>query len=532
MSTVTRIAVVVLLAHLVVFSAGAATLTIQVSGSGTTDPSPGTRSYSYGTTVTIWALPAAGWKFDHWENAITGRLNPSSVTIGLTNKTVRAVFTQLPPFSADTALKYYVEKVDRNYTWNNYKTVNKLGYSTYFIDMISQQWRTAAEVDRPLWQHYQIIHKGWFTGDTCIYLIDGGSNGGTPPTSIDEDIGLMSLLTGFPVVDMKQVPNEPLYFTDEPGVRRSEDEILAYSLDKFLDTGDYEWPVHLAMVKAAVRGMDTVQRKFSGITRFLVVGASKRGWTTWLTAAYNDPRIIGFAPIVIDIVNIQTQMDHHWDSYGFYAPAVQPYADFDLFCRMNSPLGQDCLEMIDPYRYIGETTTYNLPKLMCGASGDQFFLPDAMQYYFTAIPGTKHVRYMANTDHSMEPSGAFDALLTSAMAWATNVKNGAANPSYSWSVQPDRSIVLTAASTPQSVVLWQATNPNARDFRYEAVGPIWTSSPLANQGNNTYVGYCPPPAQGWTAYFVEANFGSDHIYTSEIVVNPDVEPFDGTHCMP
>lgn len=530
MSKVTKIAVVVLLGHLLVFSASAVNLTIQVSGSGTTDPAPGTRSYSIGTTVTIWALPAAGWKFDHWENGITGKLNPSSITLTFTNKTVKAVFTPLPAFSPDTALKYFVDKVDRSYTWNNYKTVNKLGYSTYFIDMKSQTWRSAAEVDRPLWQHYQIIHKGWFTGDTCIYLIDGGGNGGTPPGDVDEDIGLMSLLTGIPVVDMKQVPNEPLTFLDE-GVSRNEDEILAYSLDKFLVTGDYDWPVHQAMVKAAVRGMDTVQRKFSGISKFIVVGASKRGWTTWLTAAYDDPRIIAFAPLVIDIVNIETQMDHHWDTYGFYAPAVQPYADFDLFCRMKSPIGDNCLQIIDPYQYLGESATYNKPKLICGASGDQFFLPDAMQYYYNAIPGPKHVRYMPNTDHSMEPNDAFDSLLTSAMAWATNVKNGSANPTYSWSILPNRAIQLTTGSTPSSVTLWQATNPTARDFRYEAVGPIWTSSALSDQGGNTYVGYCPPPATGWTAYFVEVNFGSDHIYTSEIVVNPDVEPFDGTHCL-
>jgi PhoPQ-activated pathogenicity-related protein len=522
---------VVLLGHLLVFSASAVTLTMQVSGSGTTDPTPGAHSYSIGTTVTMWALPADGWRFDHWENGVTGKLNPSSITLALSNKTVKAVFTQLPAFSADTALKYFVDKVDRNYSWNNYKTVNKLGYSTYFIDMNSQQWRTAAEVNRPIWQHYQIIHKGWFTGDTCVYLIDGGGNGGTPPGEIDEDIGLMSLLTGLPIVDMKQVPNEPLTFSDE-GFSRNEDEILAYSLDKFLNTGDYNWPVHQAMVKAAVRGMDTVQRKFSGINKFIVVGASKRGWTTWLTAAYDDPRIIAFVPIVIDILSIDQQMDHHWDTYGFYAPAVQPYADFDLFCRMKTnPLGAACLQIIDPFAYLNETSAYNKPKLIAGASGDQFFLPDAMKYYYNSIPGMKHVRYMPNTDHSMEPSGAFDSLLTSAMAWAGNVKNGNANPVYSWTIGANNTITLTTGSTPSSVTLWQATNPNARDFRYESIGAAWTSTALPNQGNNTYVGYCPPPAQGWTAFFVEVNFGSDHIYSSQIVVNPDVEPFDGTHCL-
>ena len=110
------------------------------------------------------------------------------------------------------------------------------------------------------------------------------------------------------------------------------------------------------------------------------------------------------------------------------------------------------------------------------------------------------------------------------------MKNGNANASYTWTVQADNSILFTTGSTPDSIVMWQATNANARDFRYESIGAAWTSTALANQGNNTYLGYCPPPAQGWTAYFVEAKFG-DQIYTSRIVVNPDVEPYEGTHCM-
>jgi PhoPQ-activated pathogenicity-related protein len=165
-------------------------------------------------------------------------------------------------------------------------------------------------------------------------------------------------------------------------------------------------------------------------------------------------------------------------------------------------------------------------------------MPDAAQFYWNAIPGpgAKHLRYMPNCSHGFEQEGKFDAALTSAIAWAKNVKNNAANPSYNWTVGPS-GITVTCGSTPSSVVMWQATNPNARDFRvFSGDGVIgfgegFTSSPLVNQGNNTFVGYCPPPAQGWTAYFVEVNFGSDHIYTSEIVVTPNYLPFAGTACL-
>lgn len=57
------------------------------------------------------------------------------------------------------------------------------------------------------------------------------------------------------------------------------------------------------MTKSVIRAMDTVQAWASeyhqqDIRKFVVVGASKRGWTAWLTAAV-DSRVVAIAPIVI-----------------------------------------------------------------------------------------------------------------------------------------------------------------------------------------------------------------------------------------
>ncbi len=507
-------------------------LTVNVQGSGTTTPS-GTTQYAPGTVVTLTGTPSGGISgnvFNYWKGAeINGSFaNPAQVTM-TGNKTVTAVFTD-----PNSALKDFIGKPDSNYAWSQYLSQIEFGYTNYFIDMTSQQWLNASLVDRPIWQHYLIIQVGWFAGGTAVILIDGGSNGGTPPTTADSAIGLMSLMTGFPIADLKQVPNEPLYFTDEVGVRRSEDDILAYSFDKYMVTGDPNWNGHLPMAKAGIRGMDTIHAKLSSVNQFLVVGASKRGWTTWLVAASDDPRIIGYCPIVIPILNVEAQMDHHWESYGFYAPAVDPYAAFDLFCRIKVPPADDWKQIEDPYEYFGESTVIaNKPKLLVNASGDQFFCTDSLRFYWNDIPGpgAKHVRVMPNASHGMEEGTSFDDALATFSSWASNVKNGAANKPYSWVVNPDNSITMTCGQTPSSVVLWQATNPNGRDFRYELIGGVWTSSPLYDQGGNTYVGYCPPPAQGWTAYFVQADFGNDEIYTTQVVINPDVLPFEGTHCL-
>ncbi len=79
---------------------------------------------------------------------------------------------------------------------------------------------------------------------------------------------------------------------------RREDALIAFTFDQFVKSGDETWPLLFPMVKSVVRAMDVVQAlarsEFKqAIARFVVVGASKRGWATWLTAAV-DPRLRAF----------------------------------------------------------------------------------------------------------------------------------------------------------------------------------------------------------------------------------------------
>jgi uncharacterized repeat protein (TIGR02543 family) len=261
------------------------TLTTSVDGNGAVTPA-GSTQYVSGTVVQVSADAAPYWQFSHWTGALSGSDNPASLLMD-GNKSVTAVFNELP--NPATALVDYVNKPDPNYSWSQYHSSTHFPYTNYFIDMTSQQFLTLADVDRVLWQHYVIITKPWFSTNPCITIVDGGSNGGTPPTTVDSEIGLMATLSGVSVAMIKQIPNQPLYFTDEDNVRRTEDAVLAYCLDKAMTTGDLEWVAHLAMVKGVVRGMDTIQAKI-GANQFIMVGASKRGWTTWLLSAYDDPR--------------------------------------------------------------------------------------------------------------------------------------------------------------------------------------------------------------------------------------------------
>ena len=70
------------------------TLTIQISGSGSTTPTVGTHDYGEGEVVSITATPDSGWQFDSWSGDVT---DPGSVTTTLTtdsDKIVTANFSQ------------------------------------------------------------------------------------------------------------------------------------------------------------------------------------------------------------------------------------------------------------------------------------------------------------------------------------------------------------------------------------------------------------------------------------------------------
>jgi len=428
-----------------------------------------------------------------------------------------------------TPLDDYIAKPDPSYTYSVVQTIdNPLG-KIYILDMKSQTWRTEKEVNRTLWQHWlTIIVPNDIASNTALLWINGGSNESTSPPNPDGMLIQMALQSKTVVVDLKQVPNQPLVFADDPGNRRYEDAIIAYTFDKFLKTQDPTWPLLLPMAKSAVRAMDTVQdhlTKATGgkvqIKDFVVSGGSKRGWTTWLTAAV-DKRVRAIAPIVIDVLNMGPQMEHHFAAYGFYSKAIGDYEQMKVLNRMGSQGGNEIRNFVDPYEY---RARYTMPKFVINSAGDQYFLSDSTQFYFKDLPAPKYLLYNPNTDHGLSGSQADKALL----AWYMAILGGRQLPDFSWNIAGEGHMVVTAKTTPTQVNLWTATNPTARDFRLETIGKAWTSSPLAGNDKGIYDAAVKAPEKGWTAYFVELLFDSGgtlpYRFSTEIRVVPDTLPF-------
>jgi PhoPQ-activated pathogenicity-related protein len=337
----------------------------------------------------------------------------------------------------------------------------------------------------------------------------------------------MAVATGTVVTELRMVPNQPLTFAGETK-GRVEDSLIAYSWDKFLRGGDDRWPARLPMTKSAVRAMDTVTAFCASepggkikVDKFVVSGASKRGWTTWTTAVV-DKRVTAIIPIVIDLLNVQASFDHHWRVYGFWAPAIKDYVDMKIVDWFGSPEYKALLKIEDPYEYRDRLT---MPKFLVNASGDQFFLPDSSQFYFGDLKGEKHLRYVPNSEHSMRGTDALETV----QAYYEAILNGRERPRIDWKFDKDGSIRVKASGEPAGVKLWQASNPKARDFRVDTIGRAWKDSPVESEKKGEWVAKVAKPESGWTAYFVEFTYPSgDKLplkFTTGVRVVPDTLPY-------
>jgi PhoPQ-activated pathogenicity-related protein len=209
-----------------------------------------------------------------------------------------------------TALDDYVAAPDDTYAWSLVATTEGSDYTGYVLEMTSQTWRSPEEVDKPVWKHWlEIVVPAKVTTPTALMVISGGSSRGEAPKGADANLRRAVRATGAVCAQIRNIPNQPLVFADD-GKHRSEDAIIAHNWDKYLRTGDATWLTRFPMTKAVVRAMDTVQAFCADaqggkitVENFVVAGASKRGWTTWTTAAV-DRRVIAAMPMVIDMLNL------------------------------------------------------------------------------------------------------------------------------------------------------------------------------------------------------------------------------------
>jgi PhoPQ-activated pathogenicity-related protein len=427
-----------------------------------------------------------------------------------------------------TSIDRYVAAPDDTFHWDLISTQETSAGTLFVIDLKSQTWLKPDEVDRPVWQHWLTIFKPkGVTTNKAMMFIGGGGNGKEPPKGLDERVAAVGIATKSVVAELKQVPNQPLVFHND-GKPRVEDDLIAYTWDQFIKTGDDRWPARGPMTKAVVRGMDTVEAFMASeaggtlkVDQFVVAGGSKRGWTTWMTAAV-DKRVIAIAPLVIDVLNMDASMRHHFGAYGFWAPAIEEYVDHRIMQRRDSANYAKLLQIEDPFAY---RDRFTMPKCIINATGDQFFLPDSSQFYFGELPGEKHLCYVPNTEHSLKDSNAHETLI----AFHYSIVHNTPRPEFTWKYDAKNRLSVQCKTHPKRVLLWQAVNPEARDFRVDTISKAYKSQELKEFGDGIYECQLVAPEKGWQASFVQCEFDIGAPVplrlTTSVKVLPETLPF-------
>lgn len=452
----------------------------------------------------------------------------------------------LPADAGECALEKYVKFDDGAFEWHVGSTLQAEGATVYNLRLTSQRWRSAGEVDRTLWKHWVTVAVPTkIRQRMAILVIGGGRHREEPPASVPADMLLLVRAAGAVVVYVDNIPNQPLEL-EKDGKQRVEDNLVARSWVLAMRDDDASWLVRFPMVKSAVKAMDAAEQFLKGLAAepggpgedvrpdgFFVAGASKRGWTTWLTAAV-DPRVKGIAPMVIDVLNMQAHTPHHWRSYGFWAPALKDYESNGIPAKFGTPELARVIAQEDPLAYLARVK--DIPKYIVTATGDEFFPTDSFRHYEDKIPGVWRVRSVPNTGHSLRNTTAPLEVLS----FYRMVATGKPLPEMTWKCEPGwkdggpDTLRVRTSIKPAAVTLWQATNPKARDFRFSEIKNAWDPTILspASADGREYIAHVPKPESGWRAYMVECRFdgadgpGNSLVFTTRVFITPDTLPFE------
>ena len=393
----------------------------------------------------------------------------------------------------------FVRKPDKAYEWKSKGKIETPVGVVYELAMTSQKWQDT------IWTHgIQIfVPKGATPKATMLLYNTGGS-----PSPTNAILGLaISERVKAPVAFLFGIPKQPIFGLKEDG-------LIAETFTKYLATEDASWPLLFPMAKSVVRAMDTLQAFAkeewkTDVTGFVVTGASKRGWTSWLTAATGDKRVKAIIPMVIDTLNFKAQMPHQLKSYGAYSEQIKDYVDRGLLDPKmpENPKSQKLWAMVDPWSYRENLT---LPKVIINGTNDPYWTQDALNLYWDDLKGPKWVLHVPNAGHGLEEvrlDGKKDRdrilnTLSAAARWFIEDKKP---PEMSWKHEGEAEpkFRVEGGKNAELLRLWTA-DADTRDFRKAK----WVSVELkSNEG--TWTGTPERTKVGFRAVFAECEYDLD-----------------------
>ena len=404
-----------------------------------------------------------------------------------------AIFAAVPQ-----ALSDYLNREDKTFGWKPLPDV--AGSKAW--EMTSHTWQGIP------WRHTVTLTRP-STDDAqggCILLITGGRPNPT-------DLGLARQLANharLPVAILFDIPNQPID-------GRYEDDLIAHTFERYLATGDASWPLLFPMAKSALRAMDLLEKATNEegrpIRRFVVTGASKRGWTTWFVGVSGDRRVAGIAPMVIDNLNLVAQMRHQQEIWNGYSPQIADYTRRGLQQMLDTPMGRKLAEIVDPYSYRQRLKS---PALIVNGANDAYWAVDALSLYWPELPSPKSAILVPNAGHDL---GDKLTAMATISAFARSCLLRRPWPQIDWKLSPETMDVRISRAKPESCTVWVAESEDNRfvesQWRPSAGPPV--------QGAGPWTVRVPQPrASKPFAWFVSFRFrdgaGSYDLSTGAVLV--------------
>ena len=405
--------------------------------------------------------------------------------------------------SSSADLQKYVNKPESAFEWQLKNKIDReqSGERIYDLHFVSQVWQGRK------WRHQLQVYRPAEAApkSTMLLWVTGGA--ATPPTI---SLGLeLARRINAPVAFLYHIPNQPLLEGN-----LWEDDLIAETFVRYLESEDESWPLLSPMVKSVVKAMDVLQefgkKEWSApIDKFIVAGASKRGWTTWLTAAV-DKRVAAIAPVVIDVLNMRAQMPRQLKAFGAYSSRLAAYSSRGLLPIPETPAGRRLLSMVDPWAYRDRLT---MPKLIINGTNDFYWATDALNLYWDGIPDNKWVLYVPNAGHNLRRQDRprqeqLNDLVNGLAAFSRHQISGKPMPSLRWEherVNGQLRLTIDAAPGPAGARLWIAESATP-DFRTAQ----WRKQEVALK-DGKIIGEVTPPEKGHLAFFGELDYAIDGV---------------------
>jgi PhoPQ-activated pathogenicity-related protein len=399
------------------------------------------------------------------------------------------------PARADLA--EYLKTAEPAYSWRLKEKVPNPHGTVYDLELVSQTWHDIT------WKHQLQVYQPTDVAPskTLLLWVTGGKAG---PGSTFLAMELAKKIKA-PVAFLYDIPNQPLLGG------KKEDALIAETIIRYVASKDESWPLLFPMVKSVVKAMDALQafareEWHQPVEGFIVSGASKRGWTTWLTGA-SDDRVKGIAPMVIDTLNMPAQLPHQLEAFGKYSDQIGDYTSKGLPALAGTALGRRLFELIDPYSYRDKLT---LPKLIINGNNDPYWSTDALNLYWDDLKGPKWLLYVPNAGHDLQQkdksAAGFSRPVNGLAAFVRHQIARTPMPELRWKHDEAGGklrLTVTCKPGPAAARLWVAEAPT-RDFRKAE----WKERPATFQ-DGTVTGEVEPPAQGCLAFYGEVEYEMD-----------------------